>query len=125
MNQINYNEGILSFKLSATDYSESVVHKCMYWYLGDYNVAISKDVNNYMVTISLKNGKKFDEEELIVRLKNDLIDFKLRELVNNETSTIRELITAKAFANYDFNMNEESLHEISDPVGFDPKDIKL
>ncbi len=125
MNQINYNQGILSFKLSATDYSESVVYKCMYWYLGDYNVAISKDVNNYMVTISLKNAKYFDEEELIVRLKNDLIDFKLREIVNKETLTIRELITAKAFASYDFNMSEESLHEISDPVGFDPKDIKL
>ncbi|MEG0915399.1 MAG: His-Xaa-Ser system protein HxsD [Myroides sp.] len=125
MNQINYNEGILSFKLNATDYSESVIYKCMYWYLGAYNVAISKDVNDYMVTISLKNAKKFDEEELIVRLKNDLIDFKLREIVNKETLTIRELITAKAFANYDFNMNEESLHDISDPVGFDPKDIKL
>lgn len=125
MNQINYNECILSFKLNATDYSESVVYKCMYWYLGDYNVAISKDVNDYIVTIWLKNAKKFDEEELIVRLKNDLIDFKLREIVNKETLTIRELITAKALANYDFNMNEESLHDISDPVGFDPKDIKL
>ena len=97
----------------------------MYWYLGDYNVAITKDVNNYMVTISLKNAKHFDEEELIVHLKNDLIDFKLREIVNKETFTIRELITAKAFANYDFNINEGSLHDISDPVGFDPNNIKL
>ncbi|MBA5792701.1 His-Xaa-Ser system protein HxsD [Flavobacterium sp. xlx-214] len=124
MKNIAYKNGILIFKLSIQDYSESVVYKCMYWYLGNYNVEITSDFNDYTVKIALKNNTDFDEEELIVRLKNDLIDFKLREIINNETANLRELITAKAFANYDFNIMEDNNFEISDPVGFDPNDIK-
>lgn len=124
MNNIAFKNGILIFKLSKQDYSESVVYKCMYWYLGNYDVEITSDFNDYTIKIALKNSTDFDEEELIVRLKNDLIDFKLREIINNETANLRELITAKAFANYDFSLTEENNFEISDPVGFDPNDIK-
>lgn|SRR5690606_16228406 len=124
MNNIAYKKNTLFFKLSKKDYSESLVYKCMYWYLENYNVEITSDFNDYIVKIALKNNTDFDEEELIVRLKNDLIDFKLREIINNETANLRELITAKAFANYDFSFAEEHNSEISDPVGFDPNDIK-
>ena len=50
--------------------------------------------------------------------KRDLIDFKLRDIVTKETQTIRELITAKAFAYFDLDDNPAT--EISDPVGFNP-----
>lgn len=124
MKQIIYNKGILEFRLDQSHYSEGVVYKCFYWYLSKFHVSILSDPNNYIVRISSTKKDEFDEEELIVRIKNDLIDFKLREIVNQETHNIRELITAKAFAQYDFNINEENSFPISDPVGFDPKDIE-
>ncbi|MGV0977371.1 His-Xaa-Ser system protein HxsD [Empedobacter falsenii] len=123
MDKINYKKGVLNFNLNKPYYSDSVVNKCLYWYLDKYNVDIISFLENFNIKISLKNGDEFDEEELIFRIKNDLIDFKLREIVINETSNLRELINAKAFANYDFSIIEKNSFEISDPVGFDLKEI--
>ncbi|MGQ8867649.1 His-Xaa-Ser system protein HxsD [Myroides sp. TSA_177.3] len=124
MRNINYTSGSLSFKLDVLSYSESVIFKCMYWYLDEFNVSITLENNCHLVSLSLKSKEEFDEEELIVRIKNDLIDFKLREIINTETSNLRELITAKAFANYDFDIFEKKEYSISDPVGFNPNEIK-
>lgn len=124
MRNINYTSGLLSFKLNVLNYSEAVIFKCMYWYLAEFNVSIIHENDYHLVSLSLKNKEEFDEEELIIRIKNDLIDFKLREIVNTETSNLRELITAKAFANYDFDIFEKNDKSISDPVGFDPNEIK-
>lgn len=60
------------------------------------------------------------DDQLISRIKQDLIDFRLREIVSRETATIRELLIAKAFAHYE---DIEPVTAISDPVGFDPSEI--
>ena len=57
----------------------------------------------------------------IEKIKQDLLDFKLRDIINKETRIIRELLIAKAFANYDDE--EDPTTDISDPVGFSPKSI--
>jgi His-Xaa-Ser system protein HxsD len=103
-------------------YNEDVLHKCFYWYGANYNVEIgnhSKDI------FSVRLQSKQESENLndtLEKIKRDLIDFKLRDIVTKETKTIRELIVAKAFAYYGLDDNPTT--EISDPVGFNPNEIR-
>jgi His-Xaa-Ser system protein HxsD len=61
-------------------------------------------------------------EELLQKLERDLIDFNLRDIVTKETKNIRDLLTAKAFSNGEFD--ELPPGEISDPVGFNVNEIR-
>ena len=55
----------------------------------------------------------------IKKLKNDLIDFQVRDIVTKETKNVRDLLIAKAFATTDkYETNPPG--EVSDPVGFKP-----
>lgn len=121
MIQIKFDDDKLSFCLEEALYSEAVIHKCFYWYLDNYSFDFSLLNGLYRINLKSKNSVKFDEEELIFRIKNDLTDFKLREIISAETQNIRELIIAKALSNYE---EEEIISTIiTDPVGFDPKSI--
>jgi hypothetical protein len=61
-------------------------------------------------------------EILLQKLERDLIDFNLRDIVTKETKNIRDLLTAKAFSNGEFD--ELPPGELSDPVGFNVNEIK-
>jgi hypothetical protein len=61
-------------------------------------------------------------EKLLQKLERDLIDFNLRDIVTKETKNIRDLLTAKAFSNGEFD--ELPPGELSDPVGFNVNEIK-
>lgn len=121
---IQYSENKYELLLSKRLYSESVILKCFYWYTGNFKVEIS-EASDEQWQVVLENTNKDYKEELFKQLQNkiyqDLIDFKLRELVSVETKTIRELIIAKAFANYESTETPSSA--ITDPVGFDPTNI--
>lgn len=109
-----------SLNIDISIYSIEIIHKCFYWYTGDFEVDISThDSNQCQVTLVSKAETAPDFFILIDRIKQNLIDFKLREIVHKETKTVRELIIAKAFANYEIDV-ELSKGEVSDPVGFNP-----
>jgi His-Xaa-Ser system protein HxsD len=111
------------FSIDKEIYSMDTIHKCFYWYTGDFEVDInSGDEYRCQVNLIAKATIDYDFDMVIDRVKQNLIDFKLRELVNRETTTIRELIIAKAFANYEMDA-EIPNSEISDPVGFNPSEI--
>lgn len=107
--------------LVPSQYSLQVVHKCMYWFTGKYDIQIAEDVNGICVRISPLNEFFTEEEinEIRIKVNKDLIDYYLREQILAETKTIRELILAKAFSHFDDEMIPES--PVSDPVGFDPQ----
>jgi His-Xaa-Ser system protein HxsD len=124
---MNYvlNSDLLLIKVDKKLYSEDVLYKCLYWYTGKYNISIETfdDQYNY-VSIKLPNSLSISEEnakQLNEQLLRDLIDFKLRDIITKETQTVRELIIAKAFAN--FQIDAQSNFDISDPVGFNPNNI--
>lgn len=122
MKEIKFKDATLTFSLDRSLYSESVIYKCFYWYLNDYSFDLHGNVNSYLAVLKKKKSTAFDEEELIFRIKNDLADYKLREIINHETQNIRELIIAKALSNYE---EEEKIIStiVTDPVGFDPQSI--
>jgi His-Xaa-Ser system protein HxsD len=99
-------------------YSAEVIHKCFYWYGAKYSVDIKTEGDVFIIDITeLSNegtiGKIFPE------IKNDLIDFKTREIVSTETKNIREMIIAKAFAFGD-EFDEPPSGNVNDPIGFEP-----
>ncbi|MEJ2884359.1 His-Xaa-Ser system protein HxsD [Pedobacter sp. GR22-6] len=119
---MNYKltDQVCMFSIDKAIYSIETIHKCFYWYTGDFDVDINSDGESiYQVTMSPKTNTDCDFAMVIERVKQNLIDFKLREIVNKETQTIRELIVAKAFANYEMEA-EMPKTEVSDPVGFNP-----
>lgn len=104
-------------------FSEAVLYKCFYWYSGKYQVQImEKDTENWLIKLKGKDNAVIGKEALLEnKISQDLIDFKLREIVTQETKVIRELLVAKAFSHYDNKQNPAT--EISDPVGFNPESV--
>ena len=107
-------------------YSKDCVFKCLYWYSDRFHVDISlADRNTYKLSVKPLNNEQLSDlelDQLLHKLERDLIDFNLRDIVTKETKNIRDLLTAKAFSNGEFD--EEPPGEISDPVGFDINDFK-
>jgi His-Xaa-Ser system protein HxsD len=103
-------------------YNEDVLHKCFYWYGGDFSVDISAHTDKIFLVRLKSNSTNPDLQVVVEKIKRDLIDFKLRDIVTKETKTVRELIVAKAFAYY--GLNNDPSTEITDPVGFDPQRVK-
>lgn len=114
-------DNAIHLSLAEDLYSEDVLFKCFYWYGADYSISIDKNYGEYTVAVTAKTEVRINHDTLLLKIKNDLIDFKLRDIVTKETKNIRELLTAKAFAHFQTDENPSS--EISDPVGFDPSEF--
>ena len=93
----------ISFKVSNNLFSEGVITKVMYWLQSCYIVEWKKNEEFSDIKLVKKSGH-FDEEEkdsLYKKISQDLIDFKTRELIFEETKEIRNILLIKAFANND------------------------
>lgn len=121
MKDIQRLDDKLCFTLEDALYSEDVLYKCFYWYGGDYDVAITKDKEWYHIQLFSKNNLGINHDALEKKIRQDLIDFKLRDIVAKETKNIRELLTAKAFAH--FETEENPVSAVSDPIGFNPNEF--
>jgi His-Xaa-Ser system protein HxsD len=121
MNVNKIDESTITVEIDSELYSESVVFKCIYWYGNQFEIDIVKKGLDFFVKIKSK-GKALDYDHLVSKLKNDLIDFKTREIVNAETRNIRELLIAKAFSHED-EYDQPPPGDVNDPVGFDPSKV--
>ncbi|UPK68485.1 His-Xaa-Ser system protein HxsD [Chitinophaga filiformis] len=113
----------LTLILDRAFYPESVLLKCFYWYSNAFEVEIMPfELTRYKIVLAHKDAQiTVDWDTVIFKLKKDLVDFKLRQIVTDETKTVRELIVAKAFAYYD--QEEIPQSPITDPVGFNPQHV--
>lgn len=94
----------LELRVNSKQYSLDVLFKCFYWYGDKYLIEIDeKDSKTNQVIIKPRRGKLDDNEneELIEKIKTDLIDFKVRDIVTKETQNVRDLLIAKAFSHSD------------------------
>ena len=97
-----HSENRIFFSVNNELYNDTVIFKVLYWLSEIYTITIDK-IENY-TEITLEKGSAFNSEELQklnLKISQDLIDFKVRDIVNNETKNIRELLLIKAFANND------------------------
>lgn len=107
-------------------YSKDSIFKCLYWYGDKYHTNVSfADRNTYRVSIkpiSTIQLTQQEQENLLLKLERDLIDFNLRDIVTKETQNVRDLLIAKAFSNGEFD--ELPPGEVTDPVGFNVNQLK-
>jgi len=116
------NDNKLTVFLDQELYSKEVLFKSFYWYGSEYEVSIGiADEKCYCVTLIGKADTTQAEaswDALIARIKQDLANYQLREILEKETREVRNLLIAKAFAYYEDEEDPDT--EISDPVGFNP-----
>ncbi len=122
-NRIEGNE-LVVFADTAL-YSKDSIFKCLYWYGGKYQTKLTME-HESLIKIRVKplQGDSLSEDslqKLLEKLERDLIDFNLRDIVTKETKNIRDLLTAKAFSNGEFD--ESPPGDFSDPVGFDVNEV--
>jgi len=95
-------------------FNEQVISKMTYWFSNDYCIYWKdKSSNEQTLLFEKKNGIISNQEYESVKGKVNqlLIDFKNRDIVNQETKNIRDILYVKAFANNDeyedFSLNIE------------------
>jgi len=96
------SENKICFTVNNELYNDTVIFKVLYWLSGIY--IISSDKKDNYIEITLEKGSEYNSEEvqnLKFKISQDLIDFKVRDIINIETKNIRELLLIKAFANND------------------------
>ena len=119
------SENTFCFIINASIFNERVLTKALYWYAESFIIYWNKNKDNlFEITLELKpSANKIYFSPLIHPLKSgykysnnskfnqDLIDYKNRDLITNETKDIRNILYVKAFANNDdfedFNLASE------------------
>lgn len=123
-NEIKDNEIIVFADTSL--YSKGSIFKCLYWYGDKFHTNVSfADSNTYRVSVkpvSTNQLSQQEQENLLLKLERDLVDFNLRDIVTKETQNVRDLLIAKAFSNGEFD--ELPPGDVSDPVGFNVNQLK-
>ncbi len=100
--RISFNS--IAFNIDLKVYSDIVISKTLYWLAEDFIIE-RYSVDDFYQHIVLEKKKNDLSEEEIIRLKikinQNLVDFKLRSIINDETRNIRDILYVKAFANND------------------------
>ena len=87
-------------------YSDECISKCVYSLSEVFQCNRQLDGNTESIELIPTNGFITDEDAKRLFLQK-LNDFKLRQIVAEETKDIRTILYAKAFADYeDFNIEE-------------------
>lgn len=90
-------------------YSDSVISKAVYWLSGDFSIA-RRLIDEDKEEITATSITDVAENEFESRLTQALNDFKLRQIVADETRDIKTILYAKAFAE-DEDLSEEDIHD--------------
>lgn len=98
------NGNALMIEIDTNIYPNVVIDKVLYWYSADYIILRKKlaDLPIEQVTFRQKDStSEIVWTSVIADLSQKLVDYKNRKVVHDETSNLRELFFAKAFANND------------------------
>ena len=100
----------MTIKIDRRIYNDSVISKAIYWLSGDYTIVRSiLDENTESLSITA-NTANIAENVMKKNLMQTLNDFKLRQIVADETRDIKTILYAKAFAE-DEDLSEEDIHD--------------
>jgi His-Xaa-Ser system protein HxsD len=110
-------------RLSAKFYSKEAVLRASYWFTDRAYIHVPESsADELIVCIKLKttsptldNPKRLSIEDLVGDFCNSVLDFELRRQVDAETTSLRQLILAKAFSESGV-LEEEPPGSVADPV---------
>lgn len=116
--KVKFDSDTVQISIDKRIFSNKVIQKCFYWYTADYTVDFETvDEHFVSVTMTNKSQQEIDQVYLAQKIPQDLNDFLLRDMVQEETRDIRALIVAKAFANFE-QEEDFPLEQIGDSLGF-------
>ena len=104
----------MKLEIPKRSYSLKSIRDTIYWFSNDYTIIL--DQNDHNVIIS---RDKVDENFSRNFMKT-LNDYSLRDLIQNETKEIKNLVTAKAF--YPDLVNFKPIGEFDDPLNIELRD---
>lgn len=92
---------MLTLTIDRTIFADEVISKAVYWETNQY--IITRQLNGNAETLCFEPKPNCQEEEnaLKVRFLTRLNDFKVQQIVNDETKDLRTILYIKAFANND------------------------
>lgn len=100
----------MTIKIDRRIYNDSVISKAIYWLSCDYTIVRQLlDDDTELLTVSTE-GSTVSDESLKNALMQTLNDYKLRQIVADETRDIKTILYAKAFAE-DEDLSEEDIHD--------------
>jgi His-Xaa-Ser system protein HxsD len=92
-----------SINIDRRIYDDVVISKAVYWHTA--NFAVDRVVNANSEVVTFRTGKnEFSEAEkecVLQKFNQDLNDYKLRQLIEQETKDILTILYVKAFSNND------------------------
>lgn len=100
-------------------FSKEALLKAMYWYGDRFHIEIKDLSDHFRICFQSIGDKKIEAkllDDFLLKIRRDLVDFELRQIVRNETSLVQQLLVAKAFSNN--SCKEDPPGSIADPVGF-------
>jgi His-Xaa-Ser system protein HxsD len=97
----NKNDNHYEFRVDLNVFNEIVVTKVLYWLSEEFIIYQQKENNILVIEIKSKATTSINSDQLLLKLNQMLIDFKTRDIINQETKNIREILLIKAFANND------------------------
>lgn len=123
MRVVEATPGQLIVEIDLEVFRESAVFKWLYWCGERWSADVERVPETRRVRVAFSAlrpvASSIDWETQAVDLRRSLIDFQTRQIVAEETKTVRELIVAKALDSLD-PLPLPPPGEISDPVGFGP-----
>ena len=92
---------MVTLSIDRTIFTDEVISKAVYWETNQY--IITRQLNGYAETLCFEPKPNCQEEEnaLKDRFLTRLNDFKVQQIVNDETKDLRTILYIKAFANND------------------------
>lgn len=97
------NNKTIVVKVDTSIYDNWVIDKVLYWWSQDYTIT-RKNSSTGIQTIFLSPKRTINTislETIKEKLSTDFIDYKNRHTIFKETSNLRDILFAKAFANRD------------------------
>ena len=86
----------MEYNISKTIFNKEVILKVTYLWQEEFNIKISENENNYVLTVVSKAGTDFDWNKYYSELEEQ----QLKENLNNQFGTIRDAIYEKAFHHF-------------------------
>jgi len=90
-------------KIDRQIYDDAVISKAIYWHTANFVIARNINANTETITFQSKKNEFLETEKecVLQKINQDLNDYKLRQIIEQETNDIRTILYVKAFANND------------------------
>jgi His-Xaa-Ser system protein HxsD len=107
-------DSALVFVVDETIYTRGAILRALHWYSDQFTISTSTEPDATVITMRPKKMNA-DFQQLASEFEGKLLDAQLRIEIREETSRIRELIVAKAFAEGDL-LDDAPIGDWRDPV---------